>query len=37
MHFGTYGLALLGLVIRAARVPVVAPMMALMSAGSLRR
>jgi hypothetical protein len=37
MHFGSRGLALLGFVIRAAGVPVVAPMMAPMSAGSLGR
>jgi hypothetical protein len=37
MHFGIFGLAFLGFIIGAAGVPVVAPMMAPMSAGPLGR
>ena len=37
MHFGIYGLVLLGFVIGAARVPMVSPMMTLMSVGPLGR
>ena len=37
MHFGIHGLALLGFIIGAARVLVMAPMMAPMNAGPLGR